>query len=260
MSKCSYYKFMDKHYLVVAGVIFLIQVARYFIVAGSSYYYFWVFKKDKYRLRKIQSQEFDRSRIKVEIRNSVLFSLISALVFALPFLDALEPYSKIYRDPSAHSLIWFWLTVPALVLLQDTYFYWMHRAIHHPAVYSLVHKEHHESRDPSPFAAYSFHWTEGILEVAYFIPLLFLIPLHEGMLYAFGLVSLIFNINGHLGVDLFPESWKTNSVLKWLNTSTNHNHHHKYFKGNYGFYFIFWDHFMNTKTKLPTVKTGDRAA
>ena len=36
--------------------------------------------------------------------------------------------------------------------------------------------------------------------------------------------------------------WKKNPFLKWLNTSTFHNHHHQFFKGNYGLYFIFWDY------------------
>ena len=35
-------------------------------------------------------------------------------------------------------------------------------------------------------------------------------------------------------------------LFKWLNTSTNHNMHHKYVTCNYGLYFNFWDRVMNT--------------
>jgi sterol desaturase/sphingolipid hydroxylase (fatty acid hydroxylase superfamily) len=51
---------------------------------------------------------------------------------------------------------------------------------------------------------------------------------------------------GHLGYEVYP-AWLVNSrVDKWLNTSTNHNMHHKYFKGNYGLYFRLWDELLHT--------------
>jgi len=35
-------------------------------------------------------------------------------------------------------------------------------------------------------------------------------------------------------------------VGKWVNTSTNHNQHHQYFKGNYGLYTLIWDRVFGT--------------
>lgn len=252
MSNYSYSSHMNNSFLYVTVAVFLIQITRYMGVAGFAYYYFWIRNKEKYLPSKIQPQPYERQRVKKEVLNSALFSLISAFAFALPFWEPLAPYSKLYTEASEHSLLWLLLTVPALIVIQDTYFYWMHRLVHHPKLYSFIHREHHESRDPSPFAAYSFHWSEGILEVAWFIPLMFVIPMHHGTLYAFGMISLLFNVNGHLGVDLYPRSWATHPVFQWLNTSTAHNNHHKYFKGNYGFYFNFWDRIMKTQTKLPS--------
>jgi len=31
-----------------------------------------------------------------------------------------------------------------------------------------------------------------------------------------------------------------------VNTAVAHNQHHKYFKGNYGLYLLFWDRIMGT--------------
>lgn len=260
MSNCSYYRSMNNSFLFVAAFLAFVQFSRYLLMAGGTYYLVWVRNNEKYLQRKIQPQPFDRKRIRAEVINSFWFSIISAMAFALPFWEPLAKYSKLYTDPSQYSLAWLILSLPLLIILQDTYFYWMHRLIHHPALYSRVHKEHHESRDPSPFAAYSFHWIEGLLEVAWFIPLMFVLPLHHGVIYVFGIISLVFNINGHLGVDLFPKHWENHAVFKWLNTATRHNHHHKYFKGNYGFYFSFWDRIMKTETKLPSAKSTGQAA
>jgi sterol desaturase/sphingolipid hydroxylase (fatty acid hydroxylase superfamily) len=54
------------------------------------------------------------------------------------------------------------------------------------------------------------------------------------------------NVMGHLGYEFYPR-WLTQSFAgKWLNTSTNHNMHHRYFEGNYGLYFRWWDVWMGT--------------
>jgi Delta7-sterol 5-desaturase len=49
-----------------------------------------------------------------------------------------------------------------------------------------------------------------------------------------------------LGWELYPKGFSKNWFGKWMNTSVNHNMHHKYVKGNYSLYFLFWDRWMNT--------------
>jgi lathosterol oxidase len=51
---------------------------------------------------------------------------------------------------------------------------------------------------------------------------------------------------GHLGYEIFPQGALRHPLLKWLNTSTNHNMHHKYVRCNYGLYFSIWDRIMKT--------------
>jgi lathosterol oxidase len=53
-------------------------------------------------------------------------------------------------------------------------------------------------------------------------------------------------VYGHLGYELYPNGLNKNRVGRWINTSTSHNQHHQYFKGNYGLYFTFWDRMMGT--------------
>ena len=42
-------------------------------------------------------------------------------------------------------------------VLFDTWFYWCHRALHHPSIYRFVHKQHHEFKEPTGIAAFYAH-------------------------------------------------------------------------------------------------------
>jgi sterol desaturase/sphingolipid hydroxylase (fatty acid hydroxylase superfamily) len=53
-------------------------------------------------------------------------------------------------------------------------------------------------------------------------------------------------VYGHLGWELYPKGFNHTWVGRWINTSVAHNQHHKYFTGNYGLYFLFWDRWMGT--------------
>jgi sterol desaturase/sphingolipid hydroxylase (fatty acid hydroxylase superfamily) len=133
-----------------------------------------------------------------------------------------------------------------MFLMHDTYFYWTHRLMHHPRLFRYFHLVHHQSTNPSPWAAYAFHPLEAIVEVGIFVVFLFTIPIHTTHIVLFFLLSIIYNVYGHLGWELYPKGFNTSLIGRWINTSVSHNQHHKYFKGNYGLYFLFWDRWMNT--------------
>jgi Delta7-sterol 5-desaturase len=61
--------------------------------------------------------------------------------------------------------------------------------------------------------------------------------------------SLVYNVYGHLGFELYSNGFNTHWFGKWINTSVSHNMHHQYFKGNYGLYFTIWDRMMGTLNK-----------
>jgi len=136
-----------------------------------------------------------------------------------------------------------------MLLIHDTYFYWMHRLMHHPKLFRLFHLVHHRSNNPSPWAAYAFHPFEAVLESMIFVIFLFTIPVHSIHLMLFFIFSLVYNVYGHLGFELYPRWFSTHWLGKWINTSVSHNMHHQYFKGNYGLYFTIWDRLMHTMNK-----------
>jgi ring-1,2-phenylacetyl-CoA epoxidase subunit PaaE len=129
------------------------------------------------------------------------------------------------------------------------FFYWSHRAMHLPRFYKFFHKVHHESTDPSPLTAFAFHPSEAVVEyfVAFVLP--FLLPLNFGIIIAWQIFSMLNNVLGHLGYEIYPKGWVKFPILKFKTASTHHNMHHQLFNGNYALYFTWWDKWMGTEFK-----------
>ncbi len=217
---------------------------KYFLFAGVAYLIFYVWKRRDWALLKIQSKMPQLKHIYHEIFWSVTARLmIGAIV--VPFLYLSES-NQIYQQVSLYGWGYFVFTVFLLIFLHDTYFYWAHRLMHHRRLYRLFHKTHHHSTNPSPWASFSFHPSETIVEVAFFPIMAFILPLHYMALLIAIMFQMIVNVYGHSGYELFPRYWISHPILKYINTSTHHNYHHKEFHHNYGLYFNHWDRWCNT--------------
>jgi lathosterol oxidase len=231
-------------WLFVAGML----VARYIIFAGGAYLLFYVYKKREWFAMKIQQKFPERKQQLTEIKYSSMsffvFATVGTAIRYLVINDYLE--SSVYRNFSQHSVLYFVLSTVFVIFFHDTYFYWAHRLMHHPFFYERVHKVHHLSKDPTPFAAFAFHPLEALVEIGFIPILVFSIPLHFSSLVILSMWMIIFNVMGHLGYETFPRYFTRNFLFKWVNTATNHNMHHKYVTANYGLYFNIWDKIMNT--------------
>jgi Delta7-sterol 5-desaturase len=218
---------------------------RYMMIAGLAYLIFYVILKNKVINRKIQEQ-FPSWKDKVRemlfsFQTIIIFGGVAALIYG-PFFE----YTNIYREVDKFGWAYLIFTIPVMFIIHDTYFYWMHRAIHHPKLFKSVHLIHHKSTNPSPWASYAFHPIESVLEAAILPIIAFTIPVHISAFLFFFLMQFVYNVYGHLGFELYPKNFSKSFVGKWVNTSVAHNMHHKFFKGNYGLYFLFWDRTMGT--------------
>jgi Delta7-sterol 5-desaturase len=155
-------------------------------------------------------------------------------------------WTQLYLDIDRHGWGWFWISVGAIILLHDTYFYWTHRLMHHPRLFRWFHRGHHLSTNPSPWAAYAFDPLEAFVQAGIFPLAVMLMPVHPLAFLLFMLWQITFNVIGHTGYEIWPR-WMMDSWLgKLMNTPTNHAMHHEYFRGNYGIYFNIWDRLMRT--------------
>ena len=50
------------------------------------------------------------------------------------------------------------------IVVHDTWFYWTHRLMHHRRLFKLFHRVHHESTNPTPWAAYCFAPLEAMAQ------------------------------------------------------------------------------------------------
>lgn len=241
--------------LIIAKVT-LVQFFRYWIFAGGAYLIFCRFGLPFVERFRIQDSKFSSKQLLHEIRNSVLSLFIIGFVVSLVVLPELKPFTKIYLLASEWPTWWLYGSLLALILINDTYFYWMHRALHHKTIYKLAHHTHHVSTNPTPLASYSFHPIEAVLEAIWILPVVFFIPIHLNILIAYSTVSFFNNLRGHLSVDFFPRRLKNEFPFNLINSPTHHSHHHKYFNANYGLYFLFWDRICATERQESRLLTS----
>ena len=158
-------------------------------------------------------------------------------------------YTQIYLEWSDYPIWWIPFSILLPLLIHETYYYWLHRWMHHPKVYRYIHKVHHDSISTSVWTSFSFHPVESMLQ-AIVIPLLTLIiPMHLFILLGLLIFMTLSAIINHAGVEIYPNSWKRNPLMKWLIGSTHHDIHHQKFTKNYGLYFTFWDIWMDTEDR-----------
>ncbi len=223
---------------------------RYFLFAGIAFVLCYIILRPRISIKKIQAN-FPTQK---DYFREVLYSVFTILLFSFVPLflihdNNIRPHTTYYSDLNEWGTTYFILAFPLMLFMHDTYFYWMHRLIHHPALFKYVHLLHHRSTNPSPWAAYAFHPLEAVLEVGIVVLFLFTIPIHKIHLPVFFLFMIIYNVYGHTGWELYPKGFNKHWLGKWINTSVNHNQHHQFFKGNYGLYFLFWDRWMGTLRK-----------
>ena len=220
-------------------------VSRYFIFASLAFFIFYIVLKKPMWFRKVQKKLPPLT----DYGRDILYSLLSVTIFATVALTTFyffEPYTNTYSHISDYGWGYYVFSWCWMFFLHDTYFYWMHRAMHHPRLFKHVHLVHHKSTNPSPWTAYAFHPAEAFLE-ALIAPLIaFTLPVHMPAIGLFFLFQIMYNVYGHLGFELYPKGFHKTWIGRWVNTSVAHNLHHDKFTGNFGLYFLFWDRMMGT--------------
>ena len=221
--------------------------SHYFFVAAIAFLLFYILLKAAIGHKKIQVRYPGQKDYLREIGYSVLTICIFGFVPVLLIKnEAVVKHTWYYKDIGRYGWMYFFIAFPLMFIIHDTYFYWTHRLMHHRKLFRLFHLVHHHSTNPSPWAAYSFHPLEAIVEAGVFAVFLFAIPIHPLHISLFFFFMIVYNVYGHLGYELYPKGFSRHWFGRWINTSVSHNQHHQYFKGNYGLYFTFWDRMMGT--------------
>lgn len=236
-------------FLLYSLIFFLAILFRYFVAAGVFYYYYHVKNSERFERKRLSKKKASKKQLRQEIVWSIKSSIIFALVGALTYWLWQEDFTAVYLEISAYG--WWYLPVSLVVisLIHETYYYWVHRWMHHPKIFRTVHKVHHDSRIPTPWTAFSFHPWESALEALILPLILLVIPVHIYVLGIYLLLMTVSSVINHLDIEIYPERFQKSKFGKLFIGATHHHYHHRDFLSNYGLYFTFWDKFMSTESE-----------
>lgn len=216
--------------LILPGVCFI----AYIIFWKMGVHFFKRFRIDGERDKEARGQ------IRRELRNT-MFNLLGTLILT----SLLAPFA---RSPLTAYTPWtFIFSAVGLFVLNDFWFYWCHRALHHPLLFKTIHHVHHQSKVVSPFTSYSFHMLDGILLTACVIPVVLFLPVDMRALAFLQFYGAFNNVMSHLGYELLPPKLLNTPFLRYANTATYHALHHLHFTSNYGLSTRVWDRLFKTE-------------
>ena len=245
--------FLERDYTVPSAFIYLFCVfsviifVRYIVM--SKVYQQLVYDRIARLIpHRIISPRYPTSQQTKEIIWSAISSVLFGLMGVIMIMAWQRGYTAVYTDWLDYPLWYIPLSFVGALFVHETYYYWLHRWLHHPKLYRYIHKVHHDSISTSVWTSFSFHPLESVLQ-AIIIPLMVLIvPMHLWVLIALLMIMTVSAIINHAGVEIYPSSWRRHFLFKWLIGSTHHDLHHRRFSKNYGLYFTFWDIWMGTES------------
>jgi Delta7-sterol 5-desaturase len=234
-----------------AIAFFAIILARYFLVAGCTYWLFcsrWSLVWMRPMVEPIASHQRPTWR---SIQNDIQLSVLAAGVFALAAALILSAYhegwTRLYSAP--HQYGWWYLgaSYGAVLILQDAYFYFTHRWFHHPGLFPWLHQGHHRSRYPTPWTSFAFDPWEAIVQSVFLVVIVFVLPLHFITLIAVLSTMTAWAVLNHLGIDCLPAAFPHHWLGQWFIGPAHHSRHHLRYNIHYGLYFTFWDYLLGTQ-------------
>jgi Delta7-sterol 5-desaturase len=206
-------------------LVFLYFMFLYFVVS-QVFLSICKFLYKKGLLNKIIDKEPSKNQVKKEIR----FSLLSILVFGfsgIPIIYLIRKGIITMLDDTFINII---IGVLFLSIWNEIHFFTVHRVMHLPFFMKKVHHIHHQSKIPTVYSVYSFHWLEALLLSTVPITIIAFVPVSPLVLVAYPFASILLNFAGHCNYRFGNSQGAT-----WKLFATHHNEHHFKFRKNYGF-------------------------
>jgi sterol desaturase/sphingolipid hydroxylase (fatty acid hydroxylase superfamily) len=172
------------------------------------------------------------------VNQLVIFPIVFILVTLLFKCDV-----SLSNLPSYFTFVWQLITC---TILEDFFFYFSHRALHTPFLYTRIHKKHHEYSNAISYASVYTHWVEFVICNA--LPLLSSLILMQNHMHivtyaGYAFYRVMGTYSGHSGYE-FP--WCPHRFFAFNVEPGFHNFHHLKNMGNYGSTLWIWDYYFRT--------------
>lgn len=167
----------------------------------------------------------------------VQLPLISGQYFFIKYFEIPYDYESI---PSCWSLLW---RVYLSLVVDDTWVYFGHRALHDKRIYKYIHKVHHTYTSPfAPDAEYEHPVETVVLGIGFFLACLFFTS-HLLFMWVWLYARLVVTYDSHSGYE-YPMNIL--HLMPFYNGAREHDWHHQYFNGMFAPTFTWWDRYFGT--------------
>ncbi len=248
---------MTNHSFTFYGLAFFgIILARYLILAGATHWFLY----GTFGLS-ASANHLDPADLKDPSKNQTLWpsiqqdiklSILSSIIFAVSAATVITAYqsgnTRLYTDINQYPLWYLGASYIVTLVLQDAYFYFLHRLFHHPQLFRWWHQGHHKSHQPTPWTSFAFDPPEAIAQAALFVGIIFTIPLHFITVIAVLSTMTVWAVVNHLGLDRLPLNFPHHWFGRWFTGAAHHAIHHRQYALHYGLYFTFWDRLLGTQS------------
>jgi Delta7-sterol 5-desaturase len=231
---------------------FGIILARYFVLAGGIHLCMYgIFSQSTTNNDDRHSPNNRLPPPWKSIRRDIKLSILSSIVFALAAASIVSAYdlgiTRLYSDVDRYPLWYLGISYIVVIVLQDTYFYFLHRLFHHPLLFRWWHQGHHRSHQPTPWTSFAFDPPEAIVQSLFLVAIVFIVPLHLITVIAVLVTMTVWAVVNHLGLDKLPPNFPHHWCSRWFTGPAHHAIHHRQYALHYGLYFTFWDKQLGTE-------------
>ena len=225
---------MNQH--IISACLLLIGINIYGV-----FYSFLITKHLFLNNKKIQSKNIDFNTLLSRLP-MVSFNVAILILFNIMGLYFFEDY--FIRE--FRSIPWLMFEVLFVLLIDDFYFYFLHRGMHeNKYIYKTIHKIHHRANVPIPIEYIYVHpleWMSGI--PGPFLGMVFIGGISFESYLFYLVIRNLHEIHIHSGI----KTSILHRIIPFYGANEHHDTHHAVRDGNYASTFIFWD--MLFKTKL----------
>lgn len=198
---------------------------------------FYIFTDKTCSKNKIQ--ETDHPFLKSDLYLSFLTLFLNSVVMLTGVYLWKSGWIKLNESKTILTIL---VEIAAITLVMDLLMYIFHYMVHHPFIYKILHRKHHEHTSTNFLSLFVLHPFEtlGFGWMMIFVFMLYDFSVFSITIYLF--INLIWGTIGHLNREFFPK-W---TEELFLGTTKFHNQHHLNEKRNFGFYTSIWDRMFGT--------------
>ncbi|KAI9700641.1 MAG: C-4 sterol methyl oxidase [Candelina mexicana] len=243
----AWYAYIANDVIATGIMSFVMHEAVYF---GRSLPWVIIDRISYFNKYKIQGQKIPTAQEQWACAKLVLLSHFLVELPGIWFFHPLANYFGMDTGVPFPTLATMTYQIAIFFVLEDTWHYWFHRALHWGPLYRNIHKIHHQHSAPFGLAAeYASPLEVMILALGTIAPPIFWCAvtrnLHILTVYIWIVFRLFQAIDAHSGYE-FP--WSLHHFLPFWAGAEHHDVHHERFIGNYSSSFRWWDYICDTES------------